>query len=121
MDSDIEYLKAEESRIAARRKSLEGAKEKLRGRMGFALDAAFGGKLKTPDNTLWMQESPETLAIELAPDADLAKIAVDNSELVKHTYALDNQAIRNRYQAGDPIPAAITVTPQPGKRSLRTR
>ena len=121
MDSDIEYLKAEEARIAARRKSLESQKENLRGRMGFALDAAFGGKLKTPDNTLWMQTSPDTLAVELAPDADLAQVAVDNSELVKHTYALDTTAIKRRYEAGDPIPNAITVTPQPGKRSLRMR
>ncbi len=119
--SERDFLAEEAKRYSARSKSLDTQYENLRGRMGFALDAAFAGKLKTERNTLWMQDSPDTIAVEVAPDADLAKIAVENSELVKTTYALDKTAIKRRYEAGDPIPNAITVTPQPGKRSLRMR
>ena len=121
LETEADFLKSEASRYKARADSLTTQRENLRGRMGFALDAAFSGKLKTERNTLWMQDSPDTLAVEVAADADLAKIAVDNSELVKTTYALDKTAIKRRYEAGDPIPLAITVTPQPGKRSLRMR
>ena len=121
LEGDAEFLKSEAARYKARADSLLAQRENLRGRVGFALDAAFSGKLKTERNTLWMQDSPDTLAVELAPDADLAQIAVDNSELVKTTYALDKTAIKRRYDAGDPIPNAINVTPQPGKRSLRMR
>lgn len=121
MDGEAEYLKAEAKRLTERAKSIEANREHLRARMGFAIDGAFGGKVKTEKNTLWMQSSPDTLAVELAADADLMKLNVNYSELVKKTYALDATAVKNRYQAGDVIPSAIVVTPQSGKRSLRMR
>jgi len=121
MDADEECLKAEAKRLSDRAKSIATQRENLRGRMGFVIDSTFSGNLKTEKNTLWMQSSPDTLAVELAPDADLRKIAETDSEFVKTSYALDNTAVKNRYLAGEAIPTAITVTPQPGKRSLRMR
>lgn len=121
MDADEEYLKAEAKRLSERAKSISTQRENLRIRMGFVIDATFSGKVKTDKNTLWMQSSPDTLAVELAADADLQQIAKTDSEFVKTSYALDNTAVKNRYLAGEPIPNAITVTPQPGKRSLRMR
>jgi hypothetical protein len=121
MEADADFLKSEAKRFTDRAKSIEAQRENLRARMGFLIDSTFSGKVKTEKNTLWMQSSPDTLQVELAPDADLHKIAADNSEFVKTTLALDNTAVKNRYLAGDVIPSAITVTPQPGKRSLRMR
>ncbi len=121
LEGQAEFLKSEAKRYTERANSLLNQRENLRGRMGFALDAAFGGKLKTERNTLWMQTSPDTLAVELAADADLAKVKDEAPGLVKVFYSLDNAAVKDAVKAGQPIPTAINVTPQPGKRSLRMR
>jgi len=121
LENDESYLKAEALRYSNRAKSLAANADYLRSRMAFALDAAFSGKLKTERNTLWMQKSADTLQVELAADADLARLDVTDSEFVKKTYALDTQAVKQRYQAGDRIPDAIVVNEVPGKRSLRMR
>jgi hypothetical protein len=89
--------------------------------MLFALNAAFGGKLKTAKNTMWAQHAKAALTIEPAPDLDLIALDKINSALVKKTYALNTTEIRHRYEAGEPIPAAIVVTPQPPTEFLQIR
>ena len=121
MDADEESLKAEAKRYTERAKSISTQRENLRGRMGFVIDTTFSGKLKTEKTTLWMQSSPDTLQVELSPDVSLLEISADNSEFVKTTLSLDSTAVKNRYLAGDAMPNGITVTPLPGKRSLRMR
>jgi hypothetical protein len=89
--------------------------------MLFALNAAFGGKLKTAKNTMWTQHAKAALTIEAAPDLDLIALDKINSALVKKTYALNTTEIRHRYEAGEPIPTAIVVTPQPPTEFLQIR
>lgn len=119
--SDAEVCKAEAKRYSERGKALEASAEALKARMLFAVDAAFSGKIKTAKNTIWGQNAAPSLTIELAPDADLARLDVTDSSLVKKTYALNTTEIRNRFQAGDPIPNAINVTENLPTRFLRIK
>jgi hypothetical protein len=119
--AEQELCEAEAKRYKERAGSKARELENLKGRMMFVVDAAFGGKLKTAKNTIWTQASGDTLSFDLAPDADLAKIAVDNSVFVRREYSLDKVALKNHYQAGDEIPHGIVVTENPGKRSLRVK
>lgn len=121
LESDAETCKAEAKRYGDRSKAMEASAEALKGRMLFALDAAFNGKIKTAKNTIWGQDAKPGLSIELAPDADLAKLDITDSEFVKKTYAIDTTAVRNRFAAGDAIPSAIIVTEKPAKRFLRIK
>lgn len=118
---EAETCKAEATRYRERQQAAERQCEALKARMLYALDAAFGGKLRTDRNTIWSQDSPKVTQIELAADADIQVLDRDNSEFVRKTYELDKVAIRHRYEAGDPIPDAIKITPLPGKRHLRVR
>ena len=121
LTSESEFLKDEAKRYRERADSLERNVETLKGRMLFALDAAFSGKLKTEKNTLWGQNSPTTVSFDVAPDADLAKIAETDSVFVRRRYELDKVQLKNYYEAGDPIPSGILVSENPGKRSLRLK
>ena len=121
LSGDAETCKGEAKRYRERGEGIERQIEALKGRMLFAVDAAFNGKLKTAQNTIYGQNSPATTGFELAPDADLAKIAETDSEFVRRRFELDKIALKNRYEAGDKIPDGIMVLENPGRRSLRMR
>jgi len=118
---DAETCKAEATRFTARQKAYEAQAEALKARMLFAVDAAFGGKLRTAHNTIWGQTSGEVTRIEVAPDADLDKMWWTDSALLRRKLELNKEEIKHRFDAGDPIPASISVEVLPGKRSLRIR
>ncbi len=121
LEADAELCKAEAARLKERAATIERNSESLKARMVFAVDSAFNGKLKTATRTIWAQNAAATLTIELAPDADLTKLELTDSEFVKKTLALNTTAIRNRFSAGDPIPSAITVKENPPTRYLRIK
>ncbi len=121
LTGEAETCREEAKRYQERAASFERNVENLKGRMLFAVDAAFSGKLKTIHNTIWGQTSPDTIGFEVAADVDLAKIAETDSELVRRRFELDKLALKNRYEAGDVIPDGILVQHNPGKRSLRIR
>lgn len=121
LEADAKTLKFEAERYTARAESLEKNAAALKARMLFAVDAAFNGKIKTAKNTIWGQNAAPSLTIELAADADLAKLDITDSEFVRKTYALDKVAVRRRFDAGDPIPSAINVTENLPTRFLRIK
>jgi len=121
LTGEAETCKAEAKRYMDRAASFEKQAESLKARMLFAVDAAFSGKLKTTHNTIWGQNSPDTVGFEVAPDADLARIAETDSEFVRRKYELDKIALKNRFEAGDKLPDGIQVVTNPGKRYLRIR
>lgn len=118
LEADAELCKAEAKRLSDRAASIENGVESLKGRMVFAVDAAFNGKLKTPTHTIWAQNAAPAVTVELAEGTDLAALDKTHSELVRKSYYLDKTAIRNRWEAGDPLPISITVTKQEPKRYL---
>jgi hypothetical protein len=111
----------EAKRYKERAASKERQVEALKGRMLFAVDAAFGGKLKTARNLIWGQDSAPTVGFDVAPDADLEQVAKDQPTFVRRKYELDKLALKRALDAGEAIPNAIAVTENPGKRSLRIR
>ncbi len=117
--ADAELCKAEAKRLKERAEAMERSVDGLKGRMIFALDAAFNGKLKTAKNTMWAQNAKPGLVIEEAPDVDLIALDKTDSSLVKKTYSLNTTEIRNRYEAGDALPSSIIVEEKPATRFLR--
>jgi hypothetical protein len=112
--------RAEEKRLADRRRSFEANAEKLKQRMGFALEA-FGGKLKTAKVTLWMQQNPDTTAVDLKEGERLEDLLLTHPNLVRVKYELDKVACKVALAAGDELPPAIYVENNPGRRTIRIK
>lgn len=108
----------EADRLAKRAQSFDKNVDSLKLRILYAVDSAFGGKVKTDKFSIWSQSSADTVQFEVAADADLSKI---DSSVVRTTYALDKMALKAKVQAGEPIPAEVTAIDVPGKRSLRIK
>lgn len=121
LTGEVETCKAEAKRYQERAAAIERDCEALKSRMLYALDSAFSGKLKTDRNTIWSQTSAPVTSIEVSPDADLDKMWQTNSSLLRRKLELNKVEIKNRYEAGDPIPPEITIEELPGKRFLRIR
>lgn len=119
LDAYQDECKAEEQRLAARRKAFEANAEKLKQRMAFALDGAFGGKLKTAKVSLWMQQSADTVAVDATEDLDFHLLQQSHPEFVRTKHELDKIAIRAAYERGDELPAVIHIENNPGMRSIR--
>lgn len=116
-----EECKAEETRLAARRKAFEANAEKLKQRMAWALDAAFGGKVKTAKFTLWAQTSKESVAVDLKEGITPEQLHEEFPSLVRVKYELDKIAVQNMIKSGDEVPESIFVEHNPGRRFLQMR
>ena len=124
LSSEADICKTEAKRLTDRAKSFDNQAESLKGRMLFAVDAAFGGKLKTERNTIWGQNAGTVTSIEVAPDADIEQMAREVPGCFRRTYSLDKVEIKHRYEAEDPewpVPHGVTIQVLPGKRSLRLK
>jgi hypothetical protein len=120
LEGDAETLKAEEKRLAERRRSLEGNSERLRGIVASVLDRVFKSKIKTLKFTASVSQSKGATKIELAPDADAGVCYKENPELFKKP-VLDNPAVKVFCDRMGGTPSWLTVEDLPGKRSLRIR
>ena len=121
LTADAEACKEESLRYENRAKSFMAQVDYLKGKMLFAVDAAFNGKIKTSKNTIWGQTSAPHVGFEVALWADIAKIAEENSVFVRKQYSLDKTALKQYYENGEPLPAEIQVTELPGTRFLRIK
>lgn len=117
LEASRDACAAEADRLAKRAYSFDKNIDSLKTRILYAVDAAFDGKVKTDKFTIWGQSSADTVGFEVAADADLSQMP----EVTRITYALDKIKLKGMVQANDPIPAAVTVTHLPGKRSLRIK
>lgn len=116
-----EECKAEEKRLADRRRSFEANAAKLKERMAFALDGAFAGKLKTAKVTLWMQTSAPTVAVDLHEGTEAVELWRERPDLVRVKYELDKIAVKAALEKGDEVPKSIYVEHNPGRRSIRMK
>jgi len=112
LEGDVSIIKAEEKRLAERRKALENRviniKEYIQGQMEFAnLD-----KIKTPTITIAIQKNPPAVNIE-----DEAKIPAAFITIVPEQHIPDKKRIAEALKGGAEVPGA-TLTQ--GK-SLRIR
>lgn len=113
--------KAEEKRLADRRRAFEANADKLKQRMSWALDKAFAGKIKTAKVTLWVQQSADTTAVDLKEGITPEQLYEEFPELVRVKYELNKIAVKAVIDRGDDVPESIYVENNPGKRSLRMK
>jgi hypothetical protein len=121
LDAYQDECKAEEKRLADRRRSFEANAAKLKERIGFALDGAFGGKLKTAQVTLWMQQGGDTTAVDLKEGVEPVDLWRERPDLVRVKYELDKMAVKAALDRGDEVPDSIYVEHNSGRRSLRMK
>jgi len=112
MESDADIIKAEERRLADRRKALEGKVSWLKGYVREAMEAAGIDKVKTPTMTISLQNNPPAVQI-VCPEAIPSRFMT----IIPESYAIDKKAISAALKDGIEVSGAgLTV----GK-SLRIR
>jgi len=116
-----EDCKAEEKRLAERRRSFEANAERLKERMAWALDSAFAGKVRTAKVTLWTQKAADSVAVDLKEGITPEQLHEEFPELVRVNYALDKIAIKAMMGRGDELPESIFVEETVGRRYVRIK
>jgi hypothetical protein len=114
----------ESDRLRARSKEFEAQAEKLKKRMGFALDKAFGGKIKTPRWTVYMQKSADRTVADLIPGITAEMLYEERPDLVRVKMELDRVKVVALYK--DPesrkqLPELILFEEREGERSVRIK
>ncbi len=118
LEMEAEACRAEAKRLTERAASIEGNVTRLKKLILYALDGAFGGKVKTALFTIWGQTSAVTRTLDLAPGTDLAELPL---AFVRVTRELAKDAVKEALKKGEPIPAEIIVSEIPGTRFLRVK
>lgn len=121
LESSAAYCEIQAKRFKERAASFDNNAKALKNRILFAVDVAFAGKVKTDSFTIWGQNSAATVAFDVAPDADLAKLAETNPGIIRTTLSLDKQVLKMKHDAGEELPSAVTVMENPGTRYLRIK
>lgn len=121
LESDAEICANEARRLMERAASLENQAKRLKERMMIALDAAFGGKVKTAKFTIWNQTSAATTGFDLAPEFTLEMVKEDLPAAVRTELSLDKKKLLEMHKGGDVLPESIIVTENPGMRSCRIK
>jgi hypothetical protein len=123
LDAEAEAIKAEEARLAARRKVRENGAERLKGYLHRWIEAAGRDSVKTPLITAAIQTNPPKVECDLQ-EGDLVELGANGLSYVKSTevitISLDKKAILADHKAGtlQGLPAGIRVTQS---TSLRIR
>lgn len=114
----------ESDRLRARSKDFEAQAQKLKERMTFALDKAFGGKIKTPRWTIYTQKSADRIIAELVPGITARMLHEERPGLVRVKYDLDREECISLYK--DPatrakLPELILFEEKEGSRYVRIK
>ena len=88
----------EVERLKTRSASFTADAKRLKERILIAVDFAFGGKVKTDLFTIYGQNSPDTVAIELAPTFTLEQLKEAKPELVRTKLELEKKAIVEQHK-----------------------
>lgn len=112
---------AEADRFARRAKSLADNAARLKERMAWVVDAAFNGKVRTDRFTVWTQAAPEHVAFDVAEGHTIDEVESADASLVRVKKDLDKIALKEKFKAGQALPAAISFTRSEGKRYVRIK
>jgi len=118
LEMEAKACKEEAKRLSERAASLENNVERLKKLILYALDGAFGGKVKTALFTIWAQTSAPVANLDVAPGVDLKELP---ASFVRVSYALAKDAVKEAIKRGEKIPDEIIVSEVPGTRFLRVR
>lgn len=121
LEANATVCKTEGDRLYDRAAMFMREADALKARMLAAVDAAFDGKVKTPLFTIWGQTSAPTISFEIAADADLAKLAESDPDLVRSKLELNKQRCIELHKGGDALPREVAVMEKPGTRYLRIK
>jgi phage host-nuclease inhibitor protein Gam len=111
LDAEAEACRAEEKRLAERRKAREAAGERLREYVRGCMDAAGIAKIATPLGTLALQASPAR--VEVVDEAAVPE------EFVRVKREVDKRAVLAAYKAEGLIADGCAI--HDGERHLRVR
>lgn len=109
IDSDIDALRAEEKRLAQRRRALENKKKSIKDYLEMQLKAMEIDKVKTPLFTVSIQKNPPSVRI-----IDEDKIPED---YLRYTKSISRRDVLQALKDGEEIPGAELKQ----TRSLRIR
>lgn len=112
IEAEAEIIKAEEKRLAQRRKARENAVVSIKQYLKLAMEQIGMDKIKTPTRTISIQNNPPSLNIT---DPDL--IPGRYLTLVPEHYEPRNDDIKEALKAGEEVPGAELIR----GRSLRIR
>jgi hypothetical protein len=120
LEAELEACRAEVKRLTERASSKEKELVRLEARILHALDAAYGGRIKTVAFTAWGQDYQGGVNVAMAADADITKLIPLG--LVKTTHELKKTEV-NKFldENGDDSLPEVVVQVCPGKRGLRVR
>lgn len=98
LDSDAAVLRAEEDRIAARRRSLEGQAKRLREYVRDSMDAAGVRRIKGPTATLTVSDGPESVEVDdvgaVPPEYVTRTVTTKaNKAKIKSAYKADGECV----------------------------
>ena len=111
IDADVERLRAEEKRLAERRRSLEKRAARIREYVAGCIDASGAGRVRTPTHTVSVASGPETVEV-------LDQAAVPDACCVFERTPSKSQ-IMTEYRRTGIVPAGCAINA--GRRSLRIK
>ena len=121
LKANAEACATEAKRLAERARSFERQNKALRSRMAVALEAAFGGKIKTPLFTIWCQRSAPTVRVNLAPNTNLDELRARRPDLFRTEHIFDEVTVKSEHVQGKQLPPEVTVEDVPGTLYCKTR
>lgn len=120
LESEAIALKAEAARLMERGQSEQNSADRLKKLIGSVLPT-FGGKVKTPKFTCWLQKNPTSYDLTVAPDVDLFAAAMQFPELFKVTAEPRKSVLTESYKQGVTLPEGFIVAEKPETYSTRIK
>lgn len=103
LDADIEALKAEEKRLADRRKAIENKQKQIKDYVRYQLELAGLTEIKSPLITVKVQNNPP--AVEIV-DRDAIPRQFIKTTIVED---VDKNAIKEALKNGEEVPGAVLL------------
>ena len=104
LGSDASIIKAEEQRLAQRRKAIENKQKWLKDYLKSQMEYAGIDRFKTPTHTISLQNNPPALKI-----TDEGAIPANFLAVIPERYEVDKAALKDALKAGEEIPGAELV------------
>jgi hypothetical protein len=108
----------ESDRLRDRAKTFENQAEKLKERMTFALDKAFGGKVKTAKWTIYTKKNADRTIADLVPGVTPEMLHQERPDLVRVKMELDRVKTIAAWKAGEELPELILFEEKEGTRCV---
>ena len=121
MEADAKACEEESDRLRQRAASFAAQADRLKQRMAFCLDAAFGGKVKTALFTIWTQKSADRTVAELLPGVTPEMLQEERPDLVRVKVDLDRQKCVELFKAHAELPEVLVFEEREGSRSVRIK